>query len=140
MANIVHLKPLQIAFAEWLATPETERQCKTMKELAEQLGVSYSTVKAWNTIPEIWDYRDSILRQAGKDLVPQALKKLKLLLESPYDRVAMDAIKDVLSRWSDPKRNATIVATLKELYQQHDNQLEEPAVEAEYKEISIHTE
>lgn len=136
--ELVQLKPLQIAFAEWLATPLVERQCKTQKEFAEQLGVAPQTLNNWKQLQEVWDYRDSILRQTGKDLVPEALKKLKQLLESPYDRVAMDAAKDVLSRWSDPKRNATIAVTLKELYQQHDSP-QEP-IDAEYKEIdSAHT-
>lgn len=138
MANIVQLKPLQMAFAEWLATPVTEREPKTQKALAEQLGVTPDTLVDWKKLPEVWDYRDSILRQTGKDLVPEALKKLKELLESPYDRVSMDACKDILSRWSDPKKSATIVATLKELYQQHDQAEELQAlgsIEGEFKEL-----
>lgn len=121
MPQIVRLKPSQIQFAEWLATPATERQPKTQIELAEQLGVVESTLCNWKRIPEVWDYRDSILRQTGKDLVPEALKKIKELLDSPNSKVALDAAKDILSRWSDPKRSAHIIATLKQLYQENDN-------------------
>ena len=118
--EIIGLKAGQIRFAEWLATPATERQPKTQSALAEQLGVVEATLCNWKRIPEVWEYRDSILRQTGKDLVPEALRKIKELLDSPSAKVALDAAKDILSRWSDPKRTAMIVATLKELYQQHD--------------------
>lgn len=122
---IIHLKAAQITFAEWLATPMVEREPKTQVELAVQLGVHETTLCAWKKSQEIWDYRDSILRQTGKDLVPEALKRIKELLNSENSRVALDAAKDVLSRWSDPKRTASIVATLKDLYQR-------PEIEGEY--------
>ena len=132
MANIVQLKPMQLIFATWLATPVTERDCKTYEALAVQLGVTKATLFNWKHLPEIWDYRDSILRQTGKDLVPEALKRVKELLQSENSKVALDAAKDILSRWSDPKRTATIVATLKDLYQQHDlPQLVEGSIEGE---------
>ncbi len=121
-------------FAEWLATPAVERQSKTQTALAEQLNVSTATLSQWKRMPEIWDYRDSILRQTGKDLVPEALKRIKELLNSDSGKVALEAAKDVLSRWSDPKRSAHIVATLKQLYQDNDTE-RKGTVEGEYKEI-----
>jgi len=124
MSNIIHLKPGQITFAEWLATPIIERQPKTQSALAELLGVSQQTLCNWKNDPEVWDYRDKILRQTGKDLVPEALKRISILLQSDNPKVALDAAKDVLSRWSDPKKSAHLVTTLKELYQLHAGNLD----------------
>ena len=118
--EIIHLKPAQVTFAEWLATPSIERQPKTQTALAEQLGVTEVTLSNWKHNPELWEYRDKLLRQTGKDLVPEALKKVGELLASDNSKVALEAAKDILSRWSDPKRSAHIVTTLKDLYQLHD--------------------
>ena len=120
VTEIVHLKPGQIIFAEWLATPLIERQPKTQTALAEQLGVTDATLCNWKKSSELWDYRDNLLRHQGKDLVPDALKVIEALLHSENSKVALEAAKDVLSRWSDPKRSAHLVTTLKELYQLRD--------------------
>ena len=116
MNEIIHLKEGQITFATWLATPITERQPKTQTQLAEQLGVTEATLCNWKKSSELWDYRDNLLRHQGKDLVPEALKVIEGLLHSENSKVALDAAKDILSRWSDPKRSAHLVTTLKELY------------------------
>ena len=116
------LKAGQIRLAEWLAIPLIERQPKTQAELAIQLGVTEATLCNWKHNPELWDYRDKLLRQTGKDLVPEALRVIKDLLESPNSKVALEAAKDILSRWSDPRKSAHIIATLKELYQLHDKE------------------
>lgn len=118
--ELVTLKSAQISFVEWLATPIIERQPKTQKELALQLGVSEATLCNWKQNPEVWDYRDKLLRQAGKDKVPDAIKKIGDLMECGNKKVELEAGKDILSRWSDPRRSAHIVTTLKELYQLYD--------------------
>jgi hypothetical protein len=116
------LKAGQIRLAEWLATPIVERQPKTQKELAMQLGVSEATLCNWKQDPEIWEYRDKLLRQAGKDKVPDAIKKVGDLMDCENKKVELEAAKDILSRWSDPRKSAHIITTLKELYQLHDKE------------------
>lgn len=122
MNEISYLKPLQIQLAEWLATPDTERQPKTQKDLAIQLGVTEATLCNWKQNPELWEYRDRLLRLAGKDKVPDAIKKVGDLMNCENKKVELEAAKDILSRWSDPRREAHIVTTLKELYQLHDKE------------------
>lgn len=118
--EIVHLKPGQIIFAEWLALPVLERQPKTQAALAIQLDVTEATLVNWKKNNELWDYRDRLLRHEGKDMVPDALKKIRQLLDSDNSKVVLEAAKDILSRWSDPKRSAHLVTTLKEIYQHRD--------------------
>lgn len=142
ITDITILKPNQIIFAEWLATSQLERQPKTQTELALQLGVTEATLINWKKLPELWDYRDSILRHAGKDLVPEALKVMAGILKQAEQnlkenrlpensKVALETAKDVLSRWSDPKRSAHIVATLKDMYRDIDKETKE----GEHKEL-----
>ena len=113
------LKPEQVLFAEWLALPIKMRNPLTQTALAEQLGVTTATLINWKKIPELWEYRDSLLRQYGKDLVPEALRKIEELLTSQNSKVALDAARDILSRWAEPIRHAHIISTLKDLYQLH---------------------
>ena len=133
--EIIHLKPGQIIFAEWLALPVSERQPKTQAALAEQLDVTESTLVNWKKNNALWDYRDTLLRHEGKDLVPEALKVMAGILRQAEkaikenrlpenSKVALETAKDVLSRWSDPKRSAHLVTTLKEIYQHSDKMVE----------------
>lgn len=144
---IVNLKPGQIRFAEWLAMSALERQPKTQTELAIEIGVTEATLINWKKLPELWDYRDTILRHEGKDLVPDALKVMAGILRQAESalkegrlpensKVALETAKDVLSRWSDPKRSAHLVTTLKELYKA----IDKGVVEGEYSELPENTQ
>ena len=109
------LKPEQVAFAEWLATPKDERVPKLQKEFAEQIGVADITVKLWKRIPEIWMVRDEVMDAAGRELVPEALGTLKRILKSDSQQ-AIKAASDILSRYAEPVRKSPIIVTLKDLW------------------------
>lgn len=140
--EITHLKPGQIRLAEWLALPISERQPKTQTALAEELDVTEATLINWKKSNELWDYRDTILRHAGKDMVPEAMRVVGGILrlaeaslakdEFPENvKVALEAAKDVMSRWSDPARKAHLVTTLKDIYRDIDKGI----IEGEYAEL-----
>ena len=114
------LTPQQLVFAEWLAVPTTERQPRSQKELAKQLGVSQQSLCQWKEIPELWDVRDSLVTSAAKDLIPEAIKVLKDRIADPeHKKLALDAAKDILDRWSEPKRHAHIIASIKDMYESY---------------------
>ena len=113
------LSPEQILFAEWLAIPTCERVPKHQRALAVQLGVCDGTLGEWKKIPEIWEVRDSFISTKSKELVPEAVKTIKNLLNSENAKVALDAAKDILDRWAEPRKHASIVASIKDLYEQY---------------------
>lgn len=112
------LTPEQIQYAEWMAIPSYERVPKTKKEFAEGIGVSYGTLRNWEMVPEVWTIRDEILRAIGKDLVPEAVRVLRKAMYSPDSKVALQAAKDILDRWAEPRRQANIVASITDMYKQ----------------------
>jgi len=125
MNELVKLKPPQIIFAEWLATSPVDRSPKTQQELAVQLNVTEATLCNWKKIPELWEYIQGLYREQGRGNVATALRVEQKVMEEYLRRdtnpkVAIDASKDTLSRWSDPRREAHISVTLKELYQEYD--------------------
>ena len=109
----------QIIFAEWLAVPTSERIPPTQNDLAQQLSVSKQSITYWKQIPEIWTVRDSIITHQAKEMVVDAIKVMKDKLNSNSDKIALDAARDILDRWAEPRRHASIVATIKELYDQY---------------------
>lgn len=107
----------QILYAEWLALPTMERSPRSKDAFAATIGVSPPTLYNWEKLPELWDHRDSILRQYGKDLVPLAMRVIKQSLQQTENRkVALDAARDVLSRFADPARTAKLIVTLQDMY------------------------
>lgn len=110
----------QILFAEWLAMPTIERQPKTQKELAIQLGYEEHTLCCWKEIPELWDVRDSLVTSQAKELIPEAIQVLKdRIKDKDHQKLALDAAKDILDRWSEPKRHAHIIASIKDMYESY---------------------
>lgn len=110
----------QILFAEWLATPTMERQPKTRDEFAKTIGMTPQTLSGWNKIPELWEVRDSFISTAGKEMVADALKVLKDRINDPdHKKLALEAARDVLDRWAEPKRHAHIIATIKDMYDRY---------------------
>jgi hypothetical protein len=115
------LTPEQIALAEWLALPKSERVPANKKGFAEALGLNPQTISNWCNIPEVWTVRDEFLREIGKDLVPEAIRALRRSLQSNDSKVVIQAAKDILDRWSEPRRTASIVASITDMYKQAQN-------------------
>ena len=118
------LSPVQLLFAQWLATSAFSRQPKTQKDLAEQIGVSEGTLADWKALPELWQAVDDYLGDKGRELVPEALDILKELIASPHKALALKAAVDVLDRWSAPKKHAGVIACIRDLWDIHKEVLE----------------
>lgn len=113
-----HLTTNQIIFAEWLALPTIERQPPTQKELAVQLGVSEQSLCYWKEVPELWDVVASLFTSKAKELIPEAIKVLEDRIKDPdHKKLALEAAKDILDRWSEPKRHAHIIGNIKDMYE-----------------------
>jgi len=125
------LSPEQIIFAQWLATSTFIRQPKTQKELAIQLGVNEETIKNWKNMPEIWQVVDEHLGASGRELVPNAISVLNdLLNDKDHKALELKAAIDVLDRWSDPRKHAGIIGSIKDLWDIHKEVLEQEKIKA----------
>ena len=113
------LKPEQIFFGEWLATPSAQREPATQVLLAKQFGINEATLCNWKKIPELRYVIDDILGLRGRELVPEAIAKLKDCLNSTDAKVAFEAAKDILNRWGEVSKHGTIIASIKDLYEHY---------------------
>jgi hypothetical protein len=60
-------------FIVWLALPKAERQPKTQKALATQLGMHEVTLSEWKRLPGLRDAVNALARDMVKDDVPDVL-------------------------------------------------------------------
>ena len=63
-------------FVEWLALPVKEREPKTQKELAEQLGLSEWTLSQWKLRDGFWPEVEAIRKGWGKGKTTEVLNGL----------------------------------------------------------------
>ena len=124
------LSPEQLLLAQWLATSALIRQPKTQKELAIQIGVNEDTIVNWKKQPELWQAVDEYLGGRGRELVPKAIDILDELMEDTnHKSLALKAAFDVLDRWSDPRKHAGIITSIKDLWDIHKEVLEKEKAE-----------
>ena len=110
-----NLTDAQKRFAEWLCEVEAKRKPRYQHEIAEELGVSRTTLTAWAKLPDLNDYRSDILWEKGKSLVPLAMETLGNLLNSKDVRTQERAARDIVERWGET-RNTVSLASVMEFY------------------------
>lgn len=110
------LNPIQLAFAEWLAFPTSTRIPKTQEEWAKEYGVHETTLPEWKKIPELWEVRDSYITSRAKELIPEAVEVIRKQMQSDNSKVALEAAKDILDRWAEPRKHAVVIASLRDIY------------------------
>ena len=115
----VELNNQQKVFAEWLAQPSFERSPKTQRELAQKLGVSQATLCNWKQIPELFEYRNTVLAGSGTDLVPEAVGVLKGMLRSSSNQVMLKAAQEILDRWGESTKQSIILSSLKDVWDKY---------------------
>ncbi len=147
------LTPVQQEFALWLSLPEAYRVPKSQEQWAKEHNMSDVTCWYWKKLPAIWEVRDSYLTVKGKELATKAVYKIETLLDSENSKVALDAAKDILSRWGEPAKHATVLTSLRDIFETKElrtkatvepkeelkDTVEELAVEGEFKELNQET-
>ena len=124
------LSPEQRIFAQWLATATLVKQPKTQKELAVILSLDEKTLVNWKNMPEIWQAVDEHLGASGRALVPNAIKILDDLMNDKEHRaLQLKSAIDVLDRWSDPRKHAGIITSVKDLWDIYKEVLEKEKAE-----------
>ena len=114
------LTPEQIAFAEWLAFPTSTRVPKTQQEWAKENHIGDpATLSDWKKIPELWEIRDSFITTQAKELIPEAIAIIKKQMQSENSKVALEAAKDILDRWAEPRKHAYVIASLRDIYDRY---------------------
>ena len=113
------LNPTQLAFAEWLAFPTSTRIPKTQKEWAKQQGIWEGTLAEWKKIPELWEVRDSYFTTDMKEAIPEAGAVIIKQMKSDNSKVALEAAKDILDRWAEPRKHAVVIASLRDIYDRY---------------------
>jgi hypothetical protein len=129
----------QQVFAEWLSQPSFERHPKTQVELAQLLGVSEATLCNWKKIPEVLEYRNSILAGSGKDLVPEAVGALKGMLRSNSNQVVLKAAQEILDRWGESSGQSLVITSLKDVWDKHEKDMKPTKIKCPHcgKEIKL---
>lgn len=113
------LSATQIAFAEWLALPTSARIPKTQQEWAKQNSIWEGGLSEWKKIPELWEVRDSFLTTNAKEAVPEAIAVIIKQMQSENSKVALEAAKDILDRWAEPRKHALVIASLRDIYDRY---------------------
>lgn len=57
----------------WLALPRAERQPKTQKALAQEVGIHEKTISDWKRIPGFTDAVNALAKSYVKDDIPEVL-------------------------------------------------------------------
>lgn len=67
----------QQRFIAWLALPRAERQPKTQKDFATQIGIAEDTLCRWKRLPGFADAVNTLAKSYVKDDVPDVLAVIR---------------------------------------------------------------
>lgn len=67
----------QQVFIDWLALPKRERQPKTQRLLAKEIGIDETTLGRWKRLPGFADAVIQTSREFIKDAIPEVLDALR---------------------------------------------------------------
>lgn len=95
------LTPQQIRALELMFS----KQKYTQKEIAEQVGVTRSTLIKWKKSKEFKSAFDGLINQQLQDIAPRALDTLVSLLEASSEKIRLDAAQALLDRAGYTKEN-----------------------------------
>jgi len=95
------LTPLQITYAEWLATPPLERSPAEQKELAAILEVTPRTLMLWKKLPQLLKLVNELYADRLITLVGPATELLEKAIKKPdsVSRVSYDAARYIVQDW-----------------------------------------
>ena len=112
----------QIYFAEWLATPPTERSPHTMEELSTQLNVTRVTLSHWKKLPETLQLVNQLYAEKLIDLVGPATILLRDAIKKPgsVSRVSYDCARYIVGDWGKKYQgDGGVVRSIADLYKKY---------------------
>lgn len=135
--DIPLLPPQQQRFVQLYLTGQY-----SLNKLAELLGVHVNTLYKWlrkddvkQAIQEYQDATHEIVASEMKSMTLQAVKRMRELMNSPIDGVALQAVKDVLDRTGHkPKQQIEKNVTVK-TFEEKLSDLIDDVIEGEFEEV-----
>ena len=115
----------------------------SLNKLAQLLEVHPNTLHAWNkrqdvkdAIAEVQESTHSMVATQLKNLTLQATDKLRELMNSPIDGVALQAVKDVLDRAGHKsKQEIKIDKTVTTIEEKFKSLVDSTIIDAEFEEV-----
>lgn len=105
-------------FADWLATPRSERRPETLKAVATEIGVSYESVKRWkNDSRLIAEVSNRVGRHLDIEALPDIIDSLHAQATNPDSPRSVSAAKTLLDylRWNVERNEKLASAGLADL-------------------------